>query len=71
MGFWDEKTPVDIMADIDAVLAGLHNGPQAAPDAIWMPFATWYALKRLYVRDWLATRKRNKRRPAFATAWRN
>lgn len=66
MSYWDEKTPTDIMDDINAIL---QEAPRPTPDCVLMPFSTWYALKRLFVRDWLKTRKRNKRRPAFATAW--
>jgi hypothetical protein len=66
MSTWEDKTPAQILSDINAMITEVYAQP---PTEMWIPFDTFWMLKRWLVKRWLQTRKLNKRRPAFATAF--
>lgn len=68
MSAWDAKTPVDIMADFNALITSMYAF-QAVPDTILMPYAQYRWLVRGRIVAMLS--KRRKNRPAFANALRH
>jgi len=39
---WVDKAPADILADFNALIEQLYQGPQAAPDSILVPYRYVY-----------------------------
>lgn len=64
---WSILTATDILRDISTILSETHMEP--IPQVMLIPYDTWNWVHRQEVIRMLKTRKRNKKRPAFATAW--
>ena len=58
---WKDKTPQDILADVNALLTELAFPPESSPASLFLPFSTYWWLRRGMID--LLLRSRRGRRP--------